>query len=380
MKARPDINDTLRTDGEAAVRERHAKAEKYNGNAIPAFAYIDIARQPIPPRQWAVRDRIPAANVTLLSGEGAIGKSLLLLQLGVAHALGLDWIGTVPEIGPAICLFCEDDDDEICRRLEAVAAHHKISRDDLKDRLKIVSLAGKDAILAVPGRDGRMVATPLFEQLRTDSLKLRPKLIVIDTVADVFAGDENDRAQTRQFITLLRGLAIESGAAVVLASHPSLTGINTGTGLSGNTAWHNSVRARMYLKALAEDDDSGLRVLETRKNNYGPVSERIVVRWRNGVYVPEPRVGSLEQLAAERQTDLLFLDLLRRFTAQGRNVSDRPGTSYAPAIFDKQPEAKGTSKKALAEAMNRLFAAKTIRVATEGPPSHPRTRIVEVDQ
>jgi hypothetical protein len=32
----------------------------------------------------------------------------------------------------------------------------------------------------------------------------------------------------------------------MLLSHPSLTGINSGTGLSGTTGWHNSVRARMY--------------------------------------------------------------------------------------------------------------------------------------
>jgi hypothetical protein len=40
--------------------------------------YTDITRDPIPPREWAVPDRIPARN---LSGEGAVGKSILLLQL-----------------------------------------------------------------------------------------------------------------------------------------------------------------------------------------------------------------------------------------------------------------------------------------------------------
>lgn len=33
--------------------------------------------QECPPREWAVLDRIPLRQVTLLSGEGAIGKSLL---------------------------------------------------------------------------------------------------------------------------------------------------------------------------------------------------------------------------------------------------------------------------------------------------------------
>jgi RecA-family ATPase len=55
--------------------------------------------QPIPRRHWAVENRIPLRNVTLLSGEGAIGKSVVLMQLGVAHVLGRDWLGTLPEPG-----------------------------------------------------------------------------------------------------------------------------------------------------------------------------------------------------------------------------------------------------------------------------------------
>ena len=50
-----------------------------------------------------------------------------------------------------------------------------------------------------------------------------------------FATGPNARAMVRQFITLLRGLAMELGSAVVVTLHPSLTGITTRTGLSGNT-------------------------------------------------------------------------------------------------------------------------------------------------
>jgi hypothetical protein len=41
--------------------------------------------------------------------------------------------------------------------------------------------------------------------------------------------------------------------SVVLIAHPSLTGINTGTGISGSTQWHNSVRARFYLKGYKSE-------------------------------------------------------------------------------------------------------------------------------
>ena len=390
MKA-PDINDIHRTEGEEAVRQRHDNAKSYkpkqaNGKADEeTFPYIDVARQPIPPREWAVHDRIPARNVTLLSGEGAAGKSLLLLQQSVAHVLGRDWIGTVPEPGPVVYVSCEDDADELCRRLEAVAKHYGVSRDELKERLHIVSLAGKDATLATFDHNGTMHPTPLFKKLQHEILRIRPKLIGLDTLTDLFGGNEIDRAQARRFITLLRGPAIETGAGVVLVSHPSLTGIATGTGLSGSTAWHNSVRARMYLKAFTEDGDvadSDRRILEFKKNNYGPISESVLLRWRDGVYVPEPRTGSIEKAAADQKHNDLFLNLLRRFKEQGRNVTDKKGTSYAPAIFVDAPEARAgkVSKEAFKNAMTRLFDTNRIRVDTEGPPSRQRSKISEVER
>ena len=180
-------------------------------------------------------------NVTMLGGEGAIGKSMLLMQLSGAVVLGKDWIGTLPEPGPVLYMSCEEDDRECLPphggRRTALSA--RLAQEMIDHGLRVLSFAGKDAILAQPDRNGIMRPTPLFERLRRDALQLRPKLIVLDTVADVFAGKEIDRAQTRQFITLLRGLAIDTGAAVVMSAHPSLTGISTDTGLSGNTGWHN---------------------------------------------------------------------------------------------------------------------------------------------
>ena len=37
--------------------------------------------EPIPHREWGVRDRFPKRNVALLSGHGGVGKSIVLLQL-----------------------------------------------------------------------------------------------------------------------------------------------------------------------------------------------------------------------------------------------------------------------------------------------------------
>ena len=87
---------------------------------------LDIASWdgvPVPARDWAVRDRIIRRAVTVLSGEGGIGKSILIMQLCCAHVLARDWFGQLPEPGPVIYLNAEDDERELHFRLEAIRAH-----------------------------------------------------------------------------------------------------------------------------------------------------------------------------------------------------------------------------------------------------------------
>ena len=247
--------------------------------------------------------------------------------------------------------------------------------------LHFLPLAGKDALLAIPDRAGIIRPTPLFAAVRKIASDLHPVNIIIDTAADTFGGRENDRAQVRQFIGLLRGLAIDASAAVMLVSHPSLTGLNTDTGLSGSTAWDASVRARMYFKPIDADDDTpasdaDLRELIIKKNNYGPAGEHIRMRWQNGLFVPIGTPSSLDKLAADRKAETAFLDLLDRFASQNQRVGPYKGPNYAPAKFAEHPDGKPFGSKRLAAAMQRLLDAKAIRIECEGPKSRTITFLV----
>jgi RecA-family ATPase len=355
------------------------------GAAVTPLAFCDIdewSRSEPSPRVWAVPDRFPLRNVALLSGEGAVGKSILLMQLAVAHVLARDWLGTLPEPGPVIYLNAEDEEAELHRRLAAIAAHFGARLAELNDNLHILALAGQDAVLGYAERDHRVKSTLLFERLTKTACDIQPKLIALDTSADIFAGNENDRSEVRQFISLMRSMAITANAAIIIAAHPSLTGIYSGSGLSGNTAWHNSVRARAYMKGVKAQDgtepDKALRQVEFMKSNYGPVAETITMRWKDGVFVPEPKTGSLEKYAADARVDEVFLKLLERFGRQGRIVGDKRGPSFAPASFAQEPEAKATglTNRALAEAMRRLFADNKIHVENYGRPSRLAAKIV----
>jgi RecA-family ATPase/5S rRNA maturation endonuclease (ribonuclease M5) len=353
---------------------------------LPPLPFVDMSSwtfENVPAREWGVQDVFPLRNVALFSGEGATGKTLLALQLGVAHALGRDWIGMLPEPGPFLYFGAEDETDEIHRRLTDILCHYNVDFPDLQGNVHLLTFAGEDAVLGAPDRAGIIKPTPLFERLLAAAIEIRPIMICLDTSADVFAGNEIDRSQVRQFIGMLRKMAIAANAYVLVNSHPSLTGINTGTGLSGSTGWHNSVRARAYLTTAktekGEEPDPSLRTLEFKKSNYGPVSQSIALRWDQGVFKPVAGIGSLDQKATENTADRLFVALLDRFNDQGRNVSEKAASkNYAPTVFGKEDEAKtyGIKKAAFEGAMRRLFATSAISVQPYGAPSRGTTRLV----
>src|SRR6267142_4043503 len=62
-----------------------------------------------PDRKWAIRDRVPLNQAGLFSGEGGTGKSIIELTKDVAHVAAKDWLGSLPEQGPAFYIGAEDD-------------------------------------------------------------------------------------------------------------------------------------------------------------------------------------------------------------------------------------------------------------------------------
>ena len=143
--------------------------------------------------------------------------------------------------------------------------------------------------------------------------------------------------------------------------------MTTGSGTSGSTAWSNSVRARLYLEADKIDPDA--RLLRFMKMNYGPRGEALRLRWQNGLFVPIA-MNEKAKAAIELATEATFLAMLDAYTAQGRRVSSKPSSSYAPTVFAADKAlANGLTKSDLANGMNALFAKKQIISKDEGPPS-----------
>lgn len=372
------------TEWHGAVAEYRADAAK---SAPPApatdrdstfFSAASLKGKAVPPREWLVAGMVPSRTVTLFAGDGGTGKSLLALQLGVASAAGTAWLGKSVKQGRVIFISAEDDEDELHRRLNDILEADGRSYDDVEG-LTLRSLAGEDALLAIEGQLS-LIESELFKELESRAEQEDPALIVIDTLADVYPANENDRAKVRQFVGILRGLAIRQKCAVMLLGHPSLTGLNSGSGTSGSTAWHNSVRSRLYMSRIIEDNyepDTRKRVLSIKKQNYGETGAEISMTWQDGVFVPDGAETSLDRMAASAKAERVFLKLLRVFTEQGRRVNHAGGSTYAPKIFSEHPDREGMTKRAFKVAMEGLLASGRVQIAKDGPASRTVSYLVE---
>ena len=249
---------------------------------------ISLQGLAVPERRWLWENWIPLRAVTVLSGDGGTGKSLLALQLATACATDRLFLGQKVMPCKVLVIACEDERDELHRRQSQINTAAGIEMGDLENVIWVPRAGLENVMMSFPG-DGVGQTTPFYDQILQKAKDIGAQLVVLDTAADLFGGNENIRPQVRQFINALTRLALAIDGAVLLLAHPSQSGRASGTGESGSTAWHNSVRARAYFMRptpeKGEPEDKDARILSRQKSNYAQAGATIPVRYSDGVFV-----------------------------------------------------------------------------------------------
>jgi RecA-family ATPase len=313
------------------------------------------------------------ARATALYGAGGEGKTLLAQMLTTSCALGTPWVGLQTVQCRSLLQFCEDDRDEMHRRQDDINRSHRCCFGDLGAMRWLPRLGHDNALMSFEG--GRPQHTPLYHQLLSAAKDHGAKLIITDTLADVFIGNENDRAQARAFAQQALGLlARETQGAVIALAHPSRAGMNSGSGESGSTAWIGTFRSQLYLSTPVPEDkdvppDPDLRMLTRRKSNAARRDDEVRLRWEDGVFVAlSPPPGGLIALIEQGNCERLFLDLLQQAEKAGRHLSDSKHASnnYAPRAFIRNPARGNFQLKDFERAMETLFSSGTISMEGKG--------------
>lgn len=335
----------------------------------------------VPPRQWWAEGWVPMKQITLLTGDGGDGKTLLALQLLMAGSEARNTLGMDIKPGRVLYIGAEDDYDEFKRRQLDICDELGLDYLKLYD-FKLYSLSGENALMASPDKHKVMQPTELFEKVARYARLWKPVCIVWDTSANLYGGNEIDRGQVQQFVNILKRLAVELNGAGILLSHPSVAGMQSGAGTSGSTGWSNAVRARLYLTRPQGDNvDPDMRVLRNMKSNYGKKGQEIYFKWDRGAFVlsdkskVEKPVGQMELLVAEKT----FFACLETLTATEKSVREVKGVNYAPKIMAQMEAAKqaNVSVYALEKAMARLQAdGRIVLVEFKAPNGNLRKKFV----
>ena len=206
--------------------------------------------EPIPEREWAIRELRAATRPACSAAKAAPARASSSCMKNVAHVAGKDWLGLMPEPGPAIYLGAEDDRDELHSRIAAIAKHYGVTFKDLiEGGLHVLACSARTRRFApLGGKSGKVETTGLYRQLYEMAGDIKPKNIQIDTLSRAFAGNEIDRVQVYAFAHAHAG-ARDGGRRICNGPrHPSLAGIASGSGISGSTAWHGASGFGQYLK------------------------------------------------------------------------------------------------------------------------------------
>ncbi|GGC31250.1 hypothetical protein GCM10011371_18350 [Novosphingobium marinum] len=231
------------------------------------------------PRRWALNEWIPHGQMTLLTGAGSSGKSLLSQQLATCIAAGIPFLGVETRKAVALYATCEDDSHELHRRQASICQMVEVELADLSGKLHLLPLAGAlNNELAIFDDKGRLMPTLAWERLKRTIRAIGARFVVVDNTAHLFAGNENTRNEVAAFVNLLNGLAAEIDGAVLMLGHPN----KAGDAYSGSTAWENQVRSRLFLERPKESDgtiaDPDARTLSRAKANYAKHGEALSFR------------------------------------------------------------------------------------------------------
>lgn len=357
---------------------------KPNELFLDPIAASSFKGRKIPPRQFVDGfELFPVKETSFLSGIGGIGKTTIALQLAAAVAMPVAIAETthflgrpVSKRGPVLFFSAEDDEIEIQRKLEDVAAAELFDIGHL-GKLLIYDFSTRLAKAMLESRKARVLSeTPLFKAFIKDVEQHKPALVILDNRAQVVDADELQRGIATKAIGTFNAYAKAMETTFVMLAHPSLTGVNQKTGASGSTGWVNTGRANIHMTYADDEEgtdkpDDGRRVLHVQKGNLTQAGRKINLQRDCGCYhctdqPPKPGADIGQGSKAER----VFMELMRLYRQRGIILTANAAspTTFAPKVFftNERTNRQGLTMEQLRTAMFALLDKGALRQREDG--------------
>lgn len=238
----------------------------------------------LPDPKWLIKDVLPAGGLIGLYGEPGHGKSFVAIDMAMAVATGLPWIDHETQKGLVLYVAAEGGTG-IKKRVWAWLDSKQLGGDAARVAwlTEALPMNGESADLDI-----------LFERINNE-IEEAPTLVIIDTLARCFEGDENMQEDMGRFIAGVDRLRRDFGATVIVVHH---TRLDAGRE-RGSTAFRGAADTMVYVKK----DSAGDITISCNKQKDSEEFSSILVRLkavpeRDSCVIAEPQ---LENTAAVRK-------------------------------------------------------------------------------
>jgi hypothetical protein len=184
-----------------------------NSGSLRAWTAEELMARDIPPKEPLVQGLVHTRDLIALGARRRNGKTSFVSNLAVELAVGsADFLGyAIPKPRRSLLFMLEDDCGEYRDKLAKV-----IGGRDVGGRIRVV--------MREDFYDANVPLDIKAEQFGAQVLKKadehNPDLIVLDNLAQMVCGDYNDSTKIDRVMRLVRRLASDHNAAVIIPAHP----------------------------------------------------------------------------------------------------------------------------------------------------------------
>lgn len=197
---------------------------------VRLYSTTELIAMPAP--AWLIDPIMPAGGLVGIYGAPGTGKSFLAVDLALSVATGRTWHGAATQSGFVVYISAEGGTGIGKRARTWLDYHHVPARQANAAWLTE----------AIPVQADSDDIAHLFDRIQ--EVDQQPTLVIIDTLARCFEGDENQQEDMGRFIGGVDKLRHNLGAAVVVIHHTRLDGDRE----RGNTAFRGAADTMIAVK------------------------------------------------------------------------------------------------------------------------------------
>jgi len=271
----------------AQATQAAPEATTEDGKPRPAL-WQDVgqfAGSEIPKRPWLVQGYLLRGAVTVLSGQGAGGKSSMTVGWTLAGAQGKPFGGFRPEAALTIVNYNTEDDKDEQQRRYAAAIKAQAANGEAMQKIIRCGPYNVGTLFARDPHTGQINPTQAMQELERICMEEQADLLVCDPLAELHDSEENDNTAMRQVVAAFRTLAQRLHMAVMILHHDR-KGTSTPGDMDrvrGASSISGAVRVMLTLTTMTAEEAGGFGIpaeerrsyirIDSAKSNYAPAQE-----------------------------------------------------------------------------------------------------------